>query len=151
VAGGDRTHGVGDLRDRDLFEEVTVHACLHRLVEVFLEIGDGQHDDLRLGRDGSDGAGGLDPAGARHAHVHDHDVRCQLADAADRLDPVRGLADDLDVGLVVEDAVEPAPEQRVIVDDHDPDRSGLAGGYLAVTRRSHPAVSMSPRSPSRRR
>ena len=66
------------------------------------------------------------------------DVRRQLLRPVDRLDPVGGLAHDLDVGLLGEHQLQAAPEQRVVVDDHDADSSrprsprGLDQAELAV-------------------
>ena len=45
----------------------------------------------------------------------------------DRLGAVAGLADDLDVGLLAEDHLQPTAEQRVVVDDEHADRLGAAG------------------------
>ena len=53
------------------------------------------------------------PDTARHPHVDQHDVGRELDDAIDCLLPVAGLADDDDVGLVLEHEPHAAPEQRV--------------------------------------
>jgi len=49
--------------------------------------------------------------------------------------PVRGLADDLDVGLGRQDHAEAGPDQCLIVDDEYPDRHGavVASGSRAAT------------------
>ena len=52
--------------------------------------------------------------------------------AVDRLAPVRRLADDLDVGLGVEDHPEAGADERLVVGDQDPDHScGASSGSCA--------------------
>jgi hypothetical protein len=46
-----------------------------------------------------DPPGGLQPVHARHAHVHEDDVRVRRGGDADCLFTVRGFADDVDVRL----------------------------------------------------
>ena len=54
-----------------------------------------------------------------HRHVHDDDVRVGLLDQRDGVEAVAGLAGDLQVGVVFENAPEPLADQRVIVDQDD--------------------------------
>ena len=49
------------------------------------------------------------------------DVRPQLAGGLDGLEPVLRLADDLDLGLRLEDHLEPGAHERLVVDDQNPD------------------------------
>src|SRR6266699_2964442 len=46
---GDRADGVCDLFDGDLLQQVPIRAGLDGVVEVRLLVGDGQHQDLRVG------------------------------------------------------------------------------------------------------
>jgi hypothetical protein len=48
-------------------------------------------------------SGRFDSVEYRHADVHQYDVGLELSDALDRLGPVDGLSDDLDVVLSLED------------------------------------------------
>ena len=67
------------------------------------------------------------PVHARHADVHQDDVGGAAAGERDRLDAVRGLADDLDVGLGLEDRAQPAAHHRLIVgEQHADGRHGRA-------------------------
>ena len=59
--------------------------------------------------------GGPQAVGARHADVHQHDVGALAAHELDRLLAVRGLADDLDVVLRVEQRAEPGADERLVV------------------------------------
>jgi hypothetical protein len=68
----------------------------------------------------------FDAADARHAYVHHHDVGQQIGGSLDRLEPVTGLADDLKIGFVREHELEPATEQRVVIDDQHANRSIVA-------------------------
>jgi hypothetical protein len=53
----------------------------------------------------------------------------ELARAVERLAPVGGLGHHLDVPLRLEDQAEPAADERLVVDDQDPDhdRRGVVG------------------------
>ena len=58
----------------------------------------------------------------RHPDVHQHDVGARRADDRERLAAVGCLADDLEVGLGVDQHADAGPEQRLVVDEHHPDR-----------------------------
>ena len=89
------------------------------------------------------------PDDAGHAHVHQHEVGDELDDAVDRVEPVTGLADDLDVGLVLEHEPHAAPEQRVRIGEQDAYRSSAASVTDDVG--TVDRVSPSPRSGRARR
>ena len=63
----------------------------------------------------------LDAARTRHDDVHEDDIGFQRPGAKDRFLEVAGLADDLDVFLRVEQELEPAAHDGVVVDYHDSD------------------------------
>ena len=120
----DRAHRVGDLVDRHLLQEVAGRAGAHRGEQVLLVLGDGEHHDLRTsGCALADAARRLDAARRRACARPSARRRVELGGPLDRLEPVGGLADDLEVGLGREHQLEPAPEQRVVVDDEDADRA----------------------------
>ena len=73
-------------------------------------------------------AGGLEPVQPGHPDVHEHDVGAGRADERDGLVAVRGLPDDLDVVLGIEQRTQPGPQQRLVVGQHDPDHCGAPGG-----------------------
>ena len=75
------------------------------------------------------------PPRLRHPDVHQHDVRRGLDGLLDRLGAVLGLADDLDVGLLLEHHLQAAAEQRVVVDHQHPDRVTGARRQRAPARR----------------
>jgi len=60
-----------------------------------------QHPGFGQARVTGDGAGRSDPVQLRHADVHQHDIRCQLAGDRHGLDTGGSLRDDPDAGLVV--------------------------------------------------
>ena len=90
-------------------------------------------------------AGSLDTAALGHAHIHQHDVGHGLLGAFDGLGAVGGLTDELDVGFLLQDHLETASEERVIVDDHHPELLGrlVAAGVLAHASPSVPSASIS--------
>ena len=71
---------------------------------------------------GEDGARGRQPVRARHGHVHHHHARLQLVGQANGFLAGARLAHDRDRRIVLEQAAEAAPHQRVIVDEQDGDR-----------------------------
>jgi hypothetical protein len=119
VHGSDR---LGHLVERDVLEQVAAGAGPDRLEQVLFLVADGQHHDLRAGRDVLGRPAGLDPAGLRHPDVHEHDVGQRLASHGDRLGTVAGLPDQVDVVLLIQDHLQTAPEQGMIVGDQHPDR-----------------------------
>ena len=70
----------------------------------------------RLGDDRRDRAEAVD---ARHAQVHQHHVRVEIAGERDRLAAVERSADDLDPLVGVEDQLERIDEQPLVVGDQD--------------------------------
>jgi len=121
-----RPDRLSDLIERDVLEQVAAGAGPDRLEQVLFLIADGQHHDLRAGRDLLGRPAGLDPAGLRHPDVHEHDVGQRFAGHGDRLGPVAGLPDQIDVVLLIQDHLQAAPEQGMIVGDQHPDRLGAS-------------------------
>ena len=76
----------------------------------------------------------LDPVDLGHADVHEDDVRLQAQRLGDRLDAVRGLADDLDVLLGLEDHAKAGAHERLVVDDEDAEGHACSPGSLARRR-----------------
>jgi hypothetical protein len=89
-------------------------------VDVLVKIEHREHEDASVGRClADDPAGGLDPIETGHADIHQHDVGAQATRLRDRFLSIAGLADNVDVGLALEDQAEAASHQRLIVDDKD--------------------------------
>src|SRR6266542_2651236 len=65
--------------------------------------------------------GRLEPVQPRHAHVHQHHVGLQAARGLHRLQPVGGLADNLDVSLRLQDHPEAGADQPLVVDHQNAD------------------------------
>ena len=66
----------------------------------------------------------------------------------DRLEPVRGLAHDQQIGFFGEDQLEAAAEHRMVVDDQHTNRGVVTVGNVQG---AQPSTSMRPNAPSRRR
>ena len=86
----------------------------------------------------SDSAGGLDPVQVGHADIHQHDVGPQRPGGLDRLTPVAGLANDLEVGLGVEDHAEACADERLVVGDQDADHPAASGWSGSRARTAYP-------------
>src|SRR5262249_22830295 len=92
----------------------------------------------------------------RHADVHEDDVGIDLRGELERLVAVRRLTDELDVGPFVENHLEAAPHERLVVDDEDADAHGsLPSGNVAATLKpplsAGPAESEPPKTATRSR
>ncbi len=85
----------------------------------------------------------LDPVGARHADVHQDDVGREARGEPRRLLAVLGLADDLEVGLALEDDAEAAADERLVVREQDPDHAGAPWSGMRA-RISKPPVAPGP-------
>jgi hypothetical protein len=68
-----------------------------------------------------DPPGGLQAVQAWHPNVHEDDIGSKFLDLGDGGDAIGGLAHYVKVRLGLEDQSEPAPNQRLIVDDEDAD------------------------------
>lgn len=89
------------------------------LVEV--ERREDEHLGCLLPEAGEDSAHCLDPVDPRHPYVHEDDVGPGALDEGDGLVAVTGLADDLEVVLTRDDHGDPGAEERLVVDERDPD------------------------------
>ena len=74
------------------------------------------------------------PSMAGHADVEQAHVGAQLAGERHRLASVGGLADDLDVGLGVEDHPEPGADDLLVVGDEHADGHAPAAAPWAARR-----------------
>ncbi len=81
----------------------------------------------------------LHPAHRRHPQVHQDHVDVDLLRDRDRLGAVAGLADHLELGVTAEQAAQPVPHDRVVVDDEQPDR-----GHRSTTGSGTAALSVVP-------
>ena len=77
--------------------------------------------------------GGGDAVHDRHAHVQADDVGARLLRDGDRLATVPGLADHLDPVGLREQARDAAPDDRVVVDEQDPDHCHVYPGTARGT------------------
>lgn len=130
VAAGGGMHGTTHLDARRPLRDVAAGARADHADDVFRGIRHTEREeprgDARRRTDDLLAARGVVPRAARQMHIEQYDVGPGLGDDRDRGRHVGGLADH-DDGLV-EVAAQPRPEDRMVVDDHDPD--GLSHGRL---------------------
>jgi len=96
------------------------------------------------------------PDGPRHVEIHDDNVRAALTGQENGRFASRGLTDDLDVRHVFEHRANASANQRVVVDEKNPDqairydrrarRRGHPGIRFQVPTNWHSHVNHSPRS-----
>ena len=132
-----RPDRLGHLVQRDVLQQIAAGAGPDRLEQVLFLVADRQHHDLRARRDVLGGAARLDATALRHPDVHEHDVGQRLPGHGYRLGAVARLPDQVDVVLFVEDHLQAAPEQRMIIRDQHPDR------FLALLLLTHLLISPS--------
>jgi len=126
-----RAHGSGDPVDVRVLEQIPGGPRLQRGTDPLGLAERGQDDDLDVVVEAPDRARRLDPVEWLHLEVHQYDVRA-LPDRVEELEHVEGavaavgVADDRDVGLAVEERRQPVADDRVVVDDEDPDDPGLS-------------------------
>jgi hypothetical protein len=116
VARQRRLHSVRHLVRPRVLEQVTARAGQQRVEDLVVLDGDREDQDPRRGVGGHDSLDGLDSRHERHREVHHDDVGAQLGGELHSGATVRCLADDLDV-VMLEQAPQPASEQRVVVDE----------------------------------
>ena len=75
-----------------------------------------------VGMRGLDALCRLDAVHARHAHVHQHQLRLELVDDGQRRFAGVGLADRLEAGRGLDHVAGDVPEDRLVVDGDDGDR-----------------------------
>src|SRR4051794_18942911 len=158
VALRDHVDRSDELLGRRVLEEEPARAGAQRLVHVLVEVERRQHQDLRPAvavDGGEDAPRRLEPVELGHADVHQHDVWAQGAGLVDRLAPVGRLADDLDLGLRVEDHAEAGADERLVVDEEDADHPPASTGSIARSEKPPsgrgPASSVPPYSATRSR
>ena len=61
----------------------------------------------------------LEAVDMRHANVEEHDVRSKLADDVRQVASVGALADDVEVGIAMEELPESLPRQRLVIHEQD--------------------------------
>ena len=71
-----------------------------------------------------DASGRLEPVELGHTDVHQDDRRVEARRLLDRLEPVAGLGDHLDVVLAGEEHAKAGAHHRLVVDHEDADAHG---------------------------
>ena len=152
VAGRDGAHR----REQELrlgaLEDEPARARLDRRGRrlVVVEGGEDEHLRCAIAVRRHQLAGGGDPVHGAHPHVHQHHVRTARLDQRRHLAAVGGLADDVEVGLGVDEHGDAGAEHGLVVDQRDADRHRvrLPGTWAASTHRSpcRSAVSVPPAS-----
>src|SRR5580704_17937973 len=142
LAGGDRADRGQQLLQRAALQREAARSGPQRLKNVLVQVerGEDQHPGHARALAGGDLPGGLDTVHHRHPDVHHDDVRPEARSDLDGLAAVARLTDDLQVVLRVDERGERGTEQRLVVDDEDPDRHPAPSiGTWAFTRKPRPA------------
>ena len=117
--GADRLHELGVRR---LLEHEAARPALQRHARELRVVVLGHHDDRAARRGGQQLGDRGQARPPRHVEVEQDHVRRVLARAHEPPVDVTGLADDMEVPLLLEQQPQSAADHRVVVDDQDPDR-----------------------------
>ena len=127
LAAGDLLDRAQQRRVRRLLEDVALRARLEPAAEQRALAVGGEDQHRGLGHLLRDQLRRLEPVHARHADVHDHDLRAAPLGERDRAGAVGGLADDADVRRAREREAQPFAHDLVVVDDQAGDLVGHRG------------------------
>ena len=109
-----------------MLEQVALGAGTQRLHDPGLIAERRQHEHPHARVVGDDALGCLDAVHLGHRQIHQHDVRLQLGHEVERLQPVGGHADQLDVVGGGQQLLEAIAHDDVVVDHRKPDHSVAA-------------------------
>src|SRR3990172_3983477 len=123
VAARDGADGVDQLRLGGALRDVSRRAGADRLAQQALVFVSGEDQDASIGQQFLQPPRRLDAsAGTGHADVHQHDVRAQHARQAHGLVAIGCLADDLQIGLGIQERAQARAQDAVIIRDENPNR-----------------------------
>jgi NTE family protein len=136
VAARRHPDGVQEVLRLHVLHQEPGRAGLQRVEHVLVQAVVGEDHDVGAGESGirRDPPGRLDAVHPRHLDVDQRDVGQVVPGLPDAFLAVRGLRHDLDVVLGVEQRPETAADQRLVVDEQNPDH-GCATGSSACTRK----------------
>src|SRR4051812_10765226 len=126
LAAGGGADAVGDVVGGGVLEQVAAGAGVERGEDPRAVGERGEHEHGGLGTLLEHAPGRLDAVDARHVEVHDDHVGLQLAGALDRLRPVGGGADELDVVDRRDEPAEALADHAVVVGEQHPDHAGTS-------------------------
>ena len=108
----------------DGLEQVSTCPGLQSLRQCLVVVEGGQHDRQGLPHRLAQVVHHLDPGTVRKLKVHEHDVGADQLGTAYRLSAAAGLSDDVEVVCTINDLSNAAPDDLVVVHDHDADLLG---------------------------
>ena len=116
--GGEQEVGI------DLFQQIAAGSGFHALGQVFAVFRHRQHQhrQLRLGVEQL--CQGIAAMHHRHVQIQQDHIGVQLLGQLDPFQAIAGFAHDLEIGLALQQRLEAAAEQGVIIYQQDADRAG---------------------------
>jgi hypothetical protein len=152
-AGGDGAEGRDELFAGGVFQDVALGAGVEGLVDVFIAVEGGEHDDAGGAVGEADFLRGLHAAFEGHAGIEQDEVGLVLAIHAHGLGAVGGLGDDFHVWLVVDDGGDAHADDVVVVGNEDTDfgmgfQDEWVGGSSCAARTPPPSAAQGRRNPS---
>ena len=118
----DSTNRLDELRLRRVLEEEPARPALQRPVDVLVVVEGGQHQHAGGPGPLEDPPGRFQAVQHRHPDIHQHHTGTKARDDADRLQPVRRLADHPHSRFMVKDDADAVADKALVICDHDRDQ-----------------------------
>ena len=121
ISARDDPDGCKQLFGRRVLEEKATGAGSKRFVNVFGQAERREDENTRRRRSAPDSPRGFEAVDARHANVHEDDVGAKPLRDVDRLHPITGLSNHLDLRVDLEELAETRADESLVVRDGDTD------------------------------
>jgi hypothetical protein len=122
AASGDSANRLDELRLRRVLEEEPARPGLERPVDVLVVVEGRQHQHTGGPGRLEDPPGRFEAVQHRHLDIQQDHAGTQARDDADRLQPVRRLADHAHTRFMVEDDADAVADKALVICDHDRDQ-----------------------------
>ena len=127
--GADRSE---EVVGRRVLEQIAGGARFDRGEHFAVGVVRGEHEHACWDAGGGEGSDRAHAVHTGHPQVHQDYIGTQRPSATDRLGAISRLGDDVELPLAREHATQPIAHDRVVIDDHHPDRGAHCVSPIAT-------------------